>query len=269
MMRRFGLISAVMVLALALVAGPAAGIPNGQPDGDDHPQVGLLIFDNADGVPVWRCTGTLLSPTVLLTAGHCTFGTDGGRVWFETEVTDPNYPFAGGTSVEFDTIHTHPDYNDSAFVLHDVGVVILAEPVTGVEYGTLTDVGILDELAVRRGVQSQQFTPVGYGLQSVVPELRADLVRYQATVGLIDVKGTAGIPAGTSVMFTNNPGQRNTGGMCFGDSGGPVFVRGTLEIVAVTSFALNQNCVGVGGGYRVDTTDDQSFINGFLEASNG
>ncbi len=263
-MRRLCSVAAALLLVLGLMAGPAAGITNGEPDGDEHPHVGLLIFD-IDGVPAWRCSGTLLSPTVMLTAGHCTFGTDGGRVWFDPEVVDPDYPFASDDSVEFDEIHTHPDYDDDAFFLHDVGVVILAEPVDADRFGTLAEVGVLDRLAVRRGVQAQQFTPVGYGLQSVVPDLRADLVRYQATVGLVDVRGTAGIPAGTSVMFTNNPGQRNTGGTCFGDSGGPVFMQDTDVIVAVTSFGLNANCVGVGGGYRVDTTDDQSFITAFLD----
>ena len=107
--------------------------------------------------------------------------------------------------------------------------------------------------------------PVGYGLQSVVPTLQADLVRYRATVGLVDVKGTAGIPSGTAVMFTNNPGKKNTGGTCFGDSGGPVFFQGTDVIAAVTSFGLNFNCVGVGGGYRMDTSDDQAFVAQFLD----
>jgi secreted trypsin-like serine protease len=256
-----------MAALLALVAGPAAGITHGEPDGDEHPHVGLLVFD-VDGAPAWRCSGTLLSPTVMLTAGHCTFGTSGGRVWFESDATDTaatGYPFPGGTSVEFSEIHTHPDYVDEAFYLFDVGVAILSEPVASPRYGELADVGFLDGLATGRGLQNQQFTPVGYGIQSIVPEEQIDLVRYQATVRLIDVNGTAGVPAGASVTFTNSPGEANKGGTCFGDSGGPVFVKGTDVIAAVTSFGLNANCVGLGGGYRVDTADDQAFINQFLD----
>jgi hypothetical protein len=265
-MRRLIVICAAATLLLALAA-PATAVTSGQPDGDGHPHVGLLIFD-VDGVPAWRCTGTLLSPTVMLTAGHCTFGADGGRVWFETDVSDraaTGYPFAGGTAIELAEIHTHPDYDDAAFFLHDVGIVILAEPATHTDrFGELPQIGILDTLATRRGLQQQAFTPVGYGIQSIRPRLQADLVRYRGTVGLIDVRGTAGIPAGTSVMFTNNPGQRHTGGTCFGDSGGPVFFEGTDTIAAVTSFGLNPNCKGVGGGYRIDTVDDQRFIRSFL-----
>jgi secreted trypsin-like serine protease len=265
-MKRLVLLCVTAVAILGLLAWPAAGVTYGEPDGDGHPHVGLLVFD-VDVEPAWRCSGTLLSPTVMLTAGHCTFGTSGGRVWFDAEV-DPEvtgYPFPGGTGVEFAEIHTHPDYDDDAFFMHDVGVVILSESVVVDDYGELADVGFLDDLSRSRQRQQERFTVVGYGLQSIVPEFQADLERYQGTVGLVDVEGTAGIPAGTAVMFTNNPGQRYTGGTCFGDSGGPVFVENTDVVVAVTSFGLNANCVGVGGGYRVDTVDDQAFVNQFLD----
>lgn len=259
----------VFTVTLLLLLGsiaPVSAVQFGEPDGDDHPYVGLLVFD-VEGSPAWRCTGTLLSPTVMLTAGHCTYGADAGRVWFDSDLTDnTEYPFGGDTSIELAEINTHPDYIDAAFYLYDVGIVILSEPVNLSTYGTLADVGLLDDLATRRGQQDLSFTVVGYGLQSVVPTLQQDLVRYQGQVQLIGVKGTAGIPAGTSAMFTNDPGLGNgSGGTCFGDSGGPIFYGDTNVIVAVTSFGLNQNCAGTGGGYRVDTDDDQAFITGFLE----
>ena len=87
---------------------------------------------------------------------------------------------------------------------------------------------------------------------------------YRETL-TVDVSGTAGIPAGTSVLLTNNPGKYATGGTCFGDSGGPVFWGDSNVIVAVNSFVLNSNCKGLDGGYRVDTTDDQEWINTFLD----
>ena len=259
-----------VLIAFVLLLGtviPAAAVTFGELDGENHPYVGLMVFD-VDGTPSHRCTGTLLSPTVILTAGHCTFGTSSGRVWFDADVgagrPGNGYPFAGGTGIEFAEIYTHPDYNDGAFYLFDIGIAILSEPVSLDTYGILADIGTLDGLKTERGLQQQSFTVVGYGLQGVKPTLQADLVRYRGTVNLIDVSGTAGIPAGTSVLLTNNPGKKATGGTCFGDSGGPTFWGDSNVVVAVTSFGLNQNCKGLGGGYRVDQTDDQDWINSFL-----
>jgi len=269
MLSRRSKISAMLIATALLLAVviPAAAVTFGEPDGDGHPHVGLMVFD-VDGAPAWRCSGTLLSPTVMLTAGHCTFGTSGGHVWFEADVESGipgnGYPFGGGTSIEFKAIYTNPNYNDGAFYLYDVGIAILQKPVHLDTYGVLADIGTLDSLATQRGLQEQSFTVVGYGLQSVKPTLSADRVRYRGTVNLIDVSGTAGIP-GTSVLLTNNPGQYATGGTCFGDSGGPTFWGDSNIIVAVTSFGLNANCKGLGGGYRVDTADDQAWINTFLE----
>lgn len=266
------LTTALFVIALVATAmTPASAVTFGEPDDDGHQHVGLLVFD-VDGSPAWRCSGTLLSPTVMLTAGHCTYGTSGGRVWFESDVgagiPGNGYPFAGGTGIEFKAIHTHPEYDALVFVYHDLGIVELSEPVDLAQehYGTLPRVGLLDELAVKRGRQDTSFTVVGYGLQRVKPALRADLVRYRGTVELIDVNGTAGIPAGTSASFTNSAGKGNgEGGTCFGDSGGPIFHGDSNVIAAITSYGLNANCAGTGGGYRVDTVDDQAFINSVLD----
>lgn len=256
----------IMVLTLAQ---PAYAVKFGEPDGEMHPQVGLMIFD-VDGSPAWRCSGTLLSPTVMLTAGHCTDGATGGRVWFEPDVSagrpGNGYPFGGGTSIEFAEIYTHPDYNPNAFYMHDVGIVILSEPVYLDSYATLADVGLIDQLSTRRGQQDTSFTVVGYGLQSVKPTLQADLVRYRGTVQLITSRGTAGIPYEVSAFFTNNPGKGSgQGGTCFGDSGGPIFYGDSLVIAAVNSYVLNSNCAGTSGGYRVDTVEDQAFILQFLQ----
>jgi secreted trypsin-like serine protease len=268
-MRRQLWVMLVVVTVVLLLAVPASAVKFGEPDGDAHPYVGLLVFD-VGGRPAWRCSGTLLSPTVMLTAGHCTYGASGGRVWFEADVESGipanGYPFGGGTSIEFAAIYTHPAYDDAAFFLNDAGIVILSQPVYLDTYGTLAEIGLLDQIATRRGLQDRSFTVVGYGLQSVKPTLEADRVRYQGTVQLVDVNGTAGIPAGTSATFTNNPGKGNgSGGTCFGDSGGPIFYGTSNAIAAITSYGLNANCAGTSGGYRVDTADDQAWIMSFLE----
>lgn len=49
-----------------------------------------------------------------------------------------------------------------------------------------------------------------------------------------------------------------------GDSGGPVFLNDTNEIVGITSFGMNGNCKGADWAYRADIEDTQSFVAGFL-----
>jgi hypothetical protein len=74
-------------LATALVSvGVAYAVTNGEPDDGRHPYVALLIFgwETDEGfVPGWRCSGALIAPDVMLTAGHCTDGAMGARVWFD------------------------------------------------------------------------------------------------------------------------------------------------------------------------------------------
>ena len=86
------LIAALAVFVASLVVGtvPAGAITNGQPDGDNHPYVGLAVFDvinpaTQQQVPSHRCSASLLSPTVVLTAAHCTTGTVAARVWFDED----------------------------------------------------------------------------------------------------------------------------------------------------------------------------------------
>lgn len=264
-MRRNRLIVGLAALAVSLVAtaSPAAAIRYGEPDDGEHPYVGLMIADDAEG-PAWRCSGTLVSPTVYLTAGHCTFGAEAVRVWFEEDLTDRaavGYPFGGETSIE-GTPYTHPDYDDAAFYLHDLGVVVLDEPVILDEYGAIPELGYFDDFFVARGQNKQLFTAVGYGLQRSMPAqtglTEAELVRLQATLKIINQDSAFGEKkAGNSVLFTNNAA---TGGTCSGDSGGPIFVQGTNVVAAVTSYGINARCAGTGGGYRVDTADDLAFL---------
>jgi hypothetical protein len=62
---------------------------------------------------------------------------------------------------------------------------------------------------------------------------------------------------GTSAKFSSNA---NTGGTCFGDSGGPIFVSGTTTLVAVVSFGTSSTCSGTSGAYRLDQADDLAFL---------
>jgi len=106
-------------------------------------------------------------------------------------------------------------------------------------------------------------TNVGYGFQEVVPNFQADRVRYLSRSTIIDLRSA--LTDGFNVHTKADAGDGNdTGGTCSGDSGGPVFANGTLSIVAITSFGLNQSCVGGDYAYRADIANTQDFVEQFL-----
>jgi trypsin len=263
------------MVAFVAAALPAAAITGGQPDGNRHPNVGLILFYTEDGR--FRCSATLISPTVLITAAHCTEGTLGSTlVTFESVIAEaPPSPFpvaadpsAGYTPEELaaagylsGTAVTHPDYSDFTDLenWNDVGVIVLDEPVTGIEPATLAPVGYLDQFA-QPVLNRTIFEVVGYGT-----EVRKPLTGPQKPQPM-------SYPL--QRRYTTSPGQKLTdqilqlngnfndtrggGGTCFGDSGGPVFLDGYL--VAVTSYGYTQNCRYLGGYQRVDIPVVQDWL---------
>jgi len=245
MRKYFYLFSVVFALSL-MVANPAFAVKYGELDGDDHPFVGLMVALDEDDSPLWRCSGTLLSETVFLTAGHCTDAPAvSATIWFDADVESGipgnGYPFVGEVNgITFQ----HPDYIPEAFFVFDLGVVVLDEPVVMSEYGELPSLDQLDALKTRRGKQDQTFTAVGYGLQWINPVfVEAERVRMSATPRLIMIN-VPGFTGDFSIMLSNN---HSTGGTCFGDSGGPNFIGDSNVVGGVTSFGLNGNCAGTGG----------------------
>ena len=250
-----------ILLFVLIFFNNAYAITNGTPDNGEHPYVGLAVYDHANGSPMWRCSGTLLSPTVYITAGHCTYGASRATIWFEEDVQSGipgnGFPFGGSTTVD-GTPYTHPDYNPAFFTLYDLGVVILDEPVYMQNYAVLPEAGLLDSFQNMRGRQDTTMTAVGYGLQKINPVYSiGQRVRLKAVLELISINHNLAGPAGTTINLTSNV---KTGGTCFGDSGGPLFKSNTNIVAAVTSYGLNGNCVGISGGYRVDTDDDLNWL---------
>jgi V8-like Glu-specific endopeptidase len=254
-------IIAVVVLTAALAA-PAAAVTYGELDGDGHPFVGLMVAQDKKGNPLWRCSGTLIAPKVFLTAGHCTESPAAKvEIWFDADVESGipgnGYPLKGDVS---GTPYVHPQYNPNAFYLYDLGVVVLSKAMKMSQYGALPELDVLDALATRRGTQDVTFTAVGYGLQMSFPTAASwkennQRVRMVAYPKLNQIN--TGLTGDFSLLLSNNA---NTGGTCFGDSGGPNFIGDSNVIGGVTSFGLNGNCAGTGGVYRVDRADDLDWL---------
>ena len=265
-MKRILLATVIMLSLVFSFVGTAQAVTDGELDGNGHPYVGLMVAQAADGTPLWRCSGTLISPTVFLTAGHCTEAPAAhAEIWFAADVQagqpGNGYPFTGDVG---GTTYLHPQFDPNAFFLFDLGVVVLDTPVTNLGYGVLPQLNQLDVLKTNRGTQDVTFTAVGYGLQKSFPDAASwkevtKKVRMVAHPKLNQING--GIVGDFSLLLSNNA---NTGGTCFGDSGGPNFIDGSNVLAGVTSFGLNSTCGGTGGVYRVDRADDLDWLATFL-----
>lgn len=246
---------AVIAASLASAA-PSSAITNGEADGDGHPNVGVLIAELRGGkVPI--CSGVLVSPTVFVTAGHCTAWLGAAaieRVWVSFDSTlDP----AVWTIVP-GRYQTDPDFGHDMFDLHDLGVVVLAAPVIGIRPAELPRLGLLDDLQ-RSGGRRASFTSVGYGYHARIlgdgaPRYAYDGVRRTGTSPL------ASLTASWLRLLTGEPAA---GGTCFGDSGGPQFVGDSNVVVAITSGG-DAACAGIGWSYRLDTAGARNFLRPFV-----
>jgi hypothetical protein len=275
-------------------------ITNGQPDGNNHPYVGLMVALDKDGVPQWRCSGSLLTPTVFLTAGHCTQPPAAHvEVWFSAGPvpTDPDYAAAVAAdpdgivscnaSAAFDgypcrgdvggTPHPNPDFCTGCghglpnYANRDVGVVKLATavPTSLVStYATLPAAGLVDTLAnktradfVGYGVQFQANIP-GSQLPQPPPFYRWTGPRQRLFAPGELVSGNFTHSA-EFIRFSLNAGG-GKGGTCFGDSGGPDLLGGTSTVLAVNSYVTNVNCSGVGYSQRVDIPEVLTWIRSFF-----
>jgi len=221
-----------------------------------------MVAQDAKGNPLWRCSGTLLSSKLFLTAGHCTEAPAAHvEIWFaadvESGIPDNGYPYDGDVG---GTPYTHPQYNPNAFYLYDLGVVVLDKAVKMRKYGTLPELDVLDRLATQRGLQDITFTAVGYGLQESFPDAAAwkeNNVRMRMVAYPHLLQINTGFTGDFSLLLSNNTA---TGGTCFGDSGGPNFIGNSNVLAGVTSYGLNSTCAGTGGVYRVDRADDLDWL---------
>ena len=281
-MRKILVLLVGLLMAMTVSASPAAAITGNFVKDFEHPYVGLVVFYDEDGEFLHRCSGSLLTSTVFLTAGHCTDASTGAvsaRVYFQqdaganfdpaTEV-DPvsGYPetCAPGTlgtlCATSDELFNYGFADFEGFPnTRDVGLVILDQEIAMPEYGALAAAGTLDRLATRRGQQELTFTASGYGLTKSNPvKVTSFRERLMAQSRLTNLRSN--LTDGFNLQTNGNGNGR--GGTCSGDSGGPVFYGGFESnlIVAVTSFGLNSFCRGVDFAYR---TDQQAVLDWIRE----
>ena len=268
-------LASAFVLGVATVA-PAAAITGNYREDNEHPFVGLVAFYDADWEFIHRCTGELLSPTVLLTAGHCTNDDSlpngavaaHARVWFLQDVGshydfatehDPvtGYPdsctgtlgngIAEGWCAEGSEMYNYGFDNFAGFPnIHDLGIVILNQAVELDEYASLAEEGSVEALVKARGTQDVTMRVSGYGLsyRLITPPKGPNAgaannltVSFRVRLQADEIFTNLYNNNSQGYTLVANGNGAGKGGTCNGDSGGPVFwPANSNRVVAVSSW---------------------------------
>jgi hypothetical protein len=244
------IIAAGAVIAALAAAAPAAAITYGVPDGERHPNVGGLVSPTQYPDGTWLyCSGTLIAPTVFLTAAHCAEDGEQVGVTFDSAYVEGDKVYAG-------TFEPDPLYNQSQSDPYDIAVVVFDKAVKGIAPARLPAAGSLSGLG-----GDQQFTSVGYGAYEVTNgpgghQYLYDDVRMTAT-------GTLNAITPSWLRISMNP-STGDGGTCYGDSGGPNFL-GTTNIVAALTVTGDAVCRATNVDYRLDTDSARTFLAQYVD----
>jgi secreted trypsin-like serine protease len=260
-MRKFVLL-VVAVLAVSLVGG-ANAITYGQPDGNLHQNVGAMIrLRPSDNQLRIVCSGSLISPTIFLTASHCTsFVESTGQtdIWVTFDSS-----FTSKSTLLHGTMHTNPLYNQSQSDPEDIAVITLDEPVTNIAPVQLPTAGLLDEMKANGTLKNQLFTSVGYGIQEPITGPGGITHEFPMerwyTVGQFRALNDVWL----RIAQTQATGD---GGTCSGDSGGPQFLgAGPTEKPIQVSVTITGDveCFATNVDYRLDTPQARAFLGQFV-----
>jgi len=240
-------------------------IINGTPTGGEFPSVGALLFDyNRDGAingdDEW-CTGSLIAPTVFLTAAHCVISSytpPGSRFYvsFSPDLYAGSFSYITATGYTYD-----PAYGHDMADLHDLAVVFLpARATRGLTPYQLPPAGYLDRLAAQGGLADQIFVNVGYGTANTrtgVPDFPYDGLRKVSESEFLALQ-----PAWLGLNM--NISATGLGGDCYGDSGGPKFLQGNLNVIVATVTTGDYPCRATSWDYRTDTENARAFLGQFV-----
>ena len=244
---------------LVLLGANAQAITNGQLDGSKHPAVGALVDYDSKGTAYAFCTGTLISPTVMLTAAHCNPGVATVKVTFESQVNNAAMMYVGNYIA-------HPGYNQAQSDPHDIAVIVFDRAITGIAPAKLPTLGLFDTLKSNGMLASAHYTPVGYGGQerSFDGQGKPYIAyedRREWAVSAFDALNPAWL------RLSQNSATGNAG-TCYGDSGGPNFMgsaEAETKVIAGTTITGDMQCVQSNVIYRLDTVSARTFLKDYVK----
>lgn len=264
-----GLFLLVAAACLFLVPRPSKAITYGFVDSNNtYSNTGAFIVKTTSGQIFPICSGTLITPTVFLTAGHCTsfftasLAPEGDTAFVSL---DGSIPFGNLTSnktklIAVSYVVTNPNFNQSQSDSGDIGVLILGSQVRSATPANLPQCGLLDQLHAQNGLKEAVFTPVGYGLQNRVVGGGVPFFQDVNPIPRMFAFSSFNSLNGGYLRLSQNPSTGN-GGTCFGDSGGPNFftVNGQ-QIIAAITITGDSVCRSTNVDYRLDTASAQGFF---------
>ena len=269
------LVAMVATVMMMIIPPRASAITYGFVDQNNtYSNTGAFIVKRqSDGRIFAICSGTLISPTVYLTAAHCTqFFTDDLAPFGFTAFVSFDNPIPTGSLTTRKTrlipvtqVVTNPNFNQAQSDSGDIGLLLLPENSTrGITPATLPTAGLLDQLGAQNGLKDAVFTAVGYGLQNRVVGGGQPFFEDDNPIPRMFAFSSFNSLNGGYIRLSQNPATGD-GGTCFGDSGGPNFlnVNGT-QILAATTVTGDSVCRSTNVDYRLDTASARAFLTSFV-----
>jgi len=240
-------------------------IINGEPTGDQNfTNVGALLFDfDGNGVITGDdalCSGSLIAPTVFLTAAHCVSFLPADAQLYVSFSADL-FERRRLKVIAAEEFHFDPGFGHDLGDLHDVAVVILpAGKTNGIEPLQLPRAGLLDDLAAHNGLKDRLFLNVGYGVDATLrgqPGFTFDGVRKVSQSPFMALERFW-------LWLNMNSNATDLGGDCFGDSGSPKFFDGNTRLIVAIVTTGDAVCRATSKDYRLDTQTARAFLGQFV-----
>lgn len=273
-MKRLALFSAILTtLAFSALLVPTTrvnAITYGFIDSTNtYSNVGAFIVKSPTTGQIFPiCSGTMITPNVFLTAGHCTifYTQDLAPSGFTAYVSlDGSIPVGSLTTnttnlLAVSHVVTNPNYSQRQSDPGDIGVLILQNNVVGVTPATLPSCNLLDQLSSQNGLKNAIFTPVGYGVQNRVVGGGVPFFQDLNPIPRMFAFSSFNAINPGYIRLSQNP-SKGDGGTCFGDSGGPNFLNVNGQpILAAITITGDSVCRATNVDYRTDTSSAQAFL---------